>query len=54
MNLKEATDKARIESLNGYVQHVQCLDHAVYGKRYIVSDWYDGTTVASFMNGKQL
>jgi hypothetical protein len=48
---KAATERARIESQNGYVQHV---NRTALGS-FIVSDWYDAdVTVASFENGKQL
>jgi hypothetical protein len=56
MTLEQAMEKARIESLNGYVQHVNKSSHAYLGgqpaKDYVVSDWYDfELTVASFENG---
>ena len=41
---------ARKDSENGYVQHVNYLQ----GETYVVSDWYDGSTVASFENGREL
>lgn len=54
-----ACERARIESQNGYVQHVNRSCVVGYGVpttyRYTVSDWYDSdTTIASFENGKQL
>jgi hypothetical protein len=65
MTLEEAITKAREESRNGYVQHVCKFDPAKADARYrgidvnpnadyIVSDWYDGSTVVSFENGRRL
>lgn len=65
MTLETARTKAKIESQNGYVQHVNKLDPATSDERYrgkndpnadyLVSDWYDSdTTVASFENGREL
>ncbi len=60
MKLKEAKEKARIESLNGYVQHVNIAGKWVNkseGKTeldYKVSDWFCDSTVASYENGKEL
>lgn len=52
MNLHEAITKAKLESMQGYVQHVNLTNG---GKSYIVSDWYDSdTTVASYENGRKL
>jgi hypothetical protein len=62
MTLEEAITKAKDNSRNGYVQHVCKMnpESAKYrgveaGREdYVVSDWYDGTTVVSFENGRQL
>lgn len=57
----EARDKAREQSKEGCVQHVNAViltTHAqVKGPEivgYTVSDWTDGTTVASFYKGREL
>lgn len=49
MTLLEACETARIESLKGYVQHV----NKGMGY-YYVSDWYSDTTVASYENGYKI
>lgn len=57
MTLKQATEKAREESKNGYVQHVNTYEyeHAPGIIHYLVSDWYDSErTVISFENGREL
>ena len=58
MSYNEAINKARKLSKNGYVQHVNRIVIAdrydFSGYYYIVSDWYDDTTVISFENGREL
>lgn len=50
-NFKETLDRAHAESIkHGCVQHV----NKTLSGAYYVSDWYDGSTVASFENGRQL
>ena len=52
MTYDEAVMVARIESENGYVQHVNRIQKLGTNIiEYIVSDWFDDTTVASFENG---
>ena len=47
--LEAAKRRAQHESTQGYVQHVNRS-----GDGYVVSDWCDGSTVASFENGREL
>lgn len=64
MTLDAAKAKARRESRHGYVQHVNRAswtlrayppaDRSKDGDDYIVSDWCDASTVASFYKGKEL
>jgi hypothetical protein len=59
MTYKDACDKARSESENGYVQHVNQVHDGYVSpddpNGYTVSDWYDAdVTVASFENGREL
>lgn len=58
MTLIEATEKAKLESKNGYVQHVNCdiyyNQDGTITHNYVVSDWYDNSTVISFENGREL
>lgn len=65
MRLSDAMRKAEAESRNGYVQYVCKLNPKKADARYrgvdvdpnddyIVSDWLDDTTVASFENGRRL
>lgn len=65
MTFQDACDKAREDSKNGYVQHVCQLNVLTSDRRYrspfinpnedyIVSDWYDSSTIKSFENGKEL
>ena len=49
LSLDLARLRAETESKAGYVQHV---NRTTAG--YIVSDWFDGSTVASFENGREL
>lgn len=68
MTKAQAMEKAERESRGGFVQHVnatrcdQCradgnsalICHKAGGGEYVVSDWFDGLTVASFENGVRL
>lgn len=61
MTLKDAINAARIESRNGYVQHVNrhtpitSHDGTEPDVEYVVSDWYNSnTTVASFEGGLEI
>ena len=51
MTKQQAIDKARQESRNGQVQHVNYIPQT--GNRYTVSDWYSEDTIISFENGKE-
>jgi hypothetical protein len=56
MTLEQASAKAKEESRNGYVQHVcrRVESLTPYVVFYIVSDWYDSSTVVSFECGREL
>lgn len=65
MTLVDAMRMAEVESRGGFVQHVCKLDPAKADARYrgvnvdpnadyIVSDWFDDSTVASFEDGRGL
>jgi|SRR5882672_2763442 len=50
-----ACTRAREDSKNGYVQHVNRIVSGGGEVRYTVGDWYEGDmTVASFENGRAL
>jgi hypothetical protein len=52
LDYKACCDAARRRSIeHKCVQHV-CHDYV--SDTYYVSDWYDGSTVVSFENGRQL
>jgi hypothetical protein len=64
VTLRQALDHARQESKNGFVQHVNRVG-PVFSRgpmrdpnpreyQYLVSDWYDASTVKSFENGREL